>query len=31
MIRHGATTSNKEHRYLGKLDEGLSEEGKDAL
>ena len=31
MIRHGATTSNKEHRYLGKTDEGLSEEGKDAL
>ena len=26
-IRHGATRSNKECRYLGKTDEGLSEEG----
>ena len=27
MIRHGATPSNKEHRYLGRTDEGLSIEG----
>jgi alpha-ribazole phosphatase len=27
LIRHGATLSNKEHRYLGKTDEGLSREG----
>lgn len=31
MIRHGATASNKEHRYLGTTDEPLSEEGKGAL
>lgn len=30
-IRHGATESNKEHRYLGKTDEGLSEEGMKEL
>lgn len=27
LVRHGKTLSNKEHRYLGKTDEGLSEEG----
>lgn len=27
LIRHGATKSNREHRYLGKTDELLSEEG----
>lgn len=27
MIRHGATWSNQEHRYLGKTEEPLSEEG----
>lgn len=26
-IRHGATEANREHRYLGKTDEPLSEEG----
>ena len=31
MIRHGITASNKEHRYLGKADETLSEEGIKAL
>ena len=31
MIRHGATPSNKEHRYLGRTDEGLSIEGEQAL
>lgn len=31
MIRHGITASNKEHRYLGKADEPLSEEGIKAL
>lgn len=31
MIRHGATPSNKEHRYLGRTDEGLSMEGEQAL
>ena len=31
MIRHGATPSNKEHRYLGRTDEGLSMEGKYIL
>ena len=31
MIRHGATPSNKEHRYLGRTDEGLSMEGEWAL
>lgn len=28
LIRHGATKSNKEHRYLGKTDEPLSKEGR---
>ena len=27
FIRHGATKSNKEHRYIGKTDEPLSENG----
>lgn len=27
FIRHGETVSNSEHRYLGKTDEGLSENG----
>ena len=27
FIRHGATKANKEHRYLGRTDEGISEEG----
>ena len=27
LIRHGATLSNKEGRYLGKTDEALSPEG----
>ncbi|NLM03552.1 MAG: histidine phosphatase family protein [Clostridiales bacterium] len=27
LIRHGATKSNKERRYLGRTDESLSEEG----
>ncbi len=27
LIRHGMTASNLEHRYLGRTDEGLSEEG----
>ena len=31
MIRHGATESNKEHRYLGKTDESLSREGIEIL
>lgn len=31
LIRHGATQANKEHRYLGRTDEGLSEEGIEAL
>ncbi len=31
LIRHGATKANKEHRYLGKTDEDLSEEGIDEL
>lgn len=31
MIRHGATDSNKEHRYLGWTDEPLSEHGKKEL
>ena len=31
MIRHGATPSNQEHRYLGRSDESLSMEGKQAL
>lgn len=31
LIRHGATASNAEHRYLGRTDEDLSEEGKRQL
>lgn len=31
IIRHGETKSNREHRYLGKTDELLSEEGKEEL
>lgn len=31
LIRHGATKANKQHRYLGKTDEMLSEEGKQEL
>lgn len=31
LIRHGAVRSNREHRYLGKTDEPLSEEGKREL
>lgn len=31
LIRHGATRANREHRYLGKTDEGLSPEGKTQL
>ena len=31
LIRHGATESNKERRYLGKTDEALSKEGIDEL
>lgn len=31
LIRHGATLSNKEGRYLGKTDEALSQEGIGAL
>lgn len=31
MIRHGATSSNKEHRYLGRCDESLSPEGEEGL
>lgn len=27
LLRHGATPANREHRYLGKTDEALSEEG----
>lgn len=31
LIRHGATPSNREHRYLGRTEESLSEEGKARL
>ncbi len=31
MIRHGETQANKEHRYLGKTDEPLSQSGIEAL
>lgn len=31
LIRHGATESNKERRYLGRTDEPLSKEGIDEL
>lgn len=31
LIRHGATKSNSQHRYLGKTDEALSTEGAEEL
>lgn len=31
LIRHGATKSNEERRYLGKTDESLSKEGEQQL
>ena len=31
LVRHGATPSNKENRYLGRIDESLSLEGEQAL
>lgn len=31
FIRHGKTPGNLEHRYIGKTDESLSEQGKDDL
>lgn len=31
LIRHGKTRANEEHRYLGKTDEALSENGREAL
>ena len=31
LIRHGATLSNEEHRYLGRRDETLSENGRERL
>lgn len=31
LLRHGETKANKEHRYLGKTDEALSEKGKMQL
>ena len=31
LIRHGATKANREHRYLGKTEESLSEEGREQL
>ena len=31
LIRHGATEANKEHRYLGRTDESLSQEAKEEL
>ena len=31
LIRHGATRSNREHRYLGSTEESLSAEGKAEL
>lgn len=31
LIRHGATKANREHRYLGRTEEPLSEEGWEAL
>lgn len=31
LIRHGKTPANKEHRYLGKTDESLSEEGREEI
>ena len=31
MLRHGATVSNKEHRYVGRMDESLSLESEQLL
>lgn len=31
LIRHGATNANREHRYLGRTEETLSEEGREEL
>lgn len=31
LIRHGETKANREHRYLGRTEEGLCEEGRKAL
>ena len=31
LIRHGSTKANEEHRYLGKTDEGLSQNGRRQL
>ena len=31
LIRHGATKANREHRYLGRTEEPLSEEGREEL
>ena len=31
LIRHGETKSNTEHRYLGKTDEGLSDQGRKRI
>ena len=31
LIRHGATKANREHRYLGRTEEPLSEEGREQL
>ena len=31
FLRHGLTVSNEAHRYLGRLDEGLSEKGRALL
>ncbi len=31
LIRHGATKANREHRYLGRTEELLSKEGREAL
>lgn len=31
LIRHGATNANREHRYLGRTEEPLSEEGREKL
>ena len=31
LIRHGASNANREHRYLGRTEEPLSEEGREEL
>lgn len=31
LIRHGETKANREHRYLGRTDEGLSKAGRESL